>query len=111
MPYKEILSTIAIALTFIAFYPYLRGILLGTIKPHVFSWVIWGVTTFVVFLAQLNAQGGVGSWPIGVSGIITIIIAIAAYVKRGNIAITKACLLYTSPSPRDRTRSRMTSSA
>jgi hypothetical protein len=94
MPYKEILSVIAITLTLVAFYPYLRGILLGTIKPHVFSWVIWGVTTFVVFLAQLNAQGGVGSWPIGVSGIITIIIAIAAYVKRGNIAITKADWLF-----------------
>ena len=28
-----------------------------------------------------------------------------------NCYITKACLLYTSPSPRDRTRSRMPSSA
>lgn len=94
MFYKEILSAIAIALTFIAFYPYLRGILQGTIKPHVFSWVIWGMTTFVVFLAQLNAQGGVGSWPIGVSGIITIIIAIAAYVKRADVAITKVDWLF-----------------
>ena len=30
---------------------------------------------------------------------------------RGNFAIMHACLLYTSPSPRDRTRSRMPSSA
>ena len=29
----------------------------------------------------------------------------------GNIGNTKVCLLYTSPSPRDRTRSRMPSSA
>ena len=29
----------------------------------------------------------------------------------GNIARDKVCLLYTSPSPRDRTRSRMPSSA
>ena len=28
-----------------------------------------------------------------------------------NVEILKACLLYTSPSPRDRTRSRMPSSA
>lgn len=94
MPYKEILSAIAIALTFIAFYPYLRGILQGNIKPHVFSWVIWGTTTFVVFLAQLKAQGGVGSWPIGVSGAITIIIAISAYAKRADVAITKVDWLF-----------------
>ena len=29
----------------------------------------------------------------------------------GNVGNTKVCLLYTSPSPRDRTRSRMPSSA
>ena len=29
----------------------------------------------------------------------------------GNIGLPEACLLYTSPSPRDRTRSRMPSSA
>jgi len=33
------------------------------------------------------------------------------YVDRGRPAWTKNCLLYTSPSPRDRTRSRMPSSA
>ena len=61
MLYKDILSAVAITLTFVAFYPYLRGIVRGTTKPHVFSWIIWGSTTFVVFLAQLQAGGGVGA--------------------------------------------------
>ena len=94
MPHKELLSTIAIALTFVAFYPYLRGILQGAIKPHVFSWVIWGTTTLVVFFAQLQSDGGVGSWPIGVSGAITTLIAVAAYAKRADVAITKADWLF-----------------
>lgn len=89
LPYKEILSAIAIALTFAAFVPYIRAIVFGTIRPHIFSWVIWGTTTVVVFLAQLESNGGVGAWPIGVSGIITIFIAISAYVKRADITITK----------------------
>lgn len=89
MFYKEILSAIAIALTFIAFFPYIRSIIQGTIKPHVFSWVIWGTTTFVVFLAQLEGDGGVGAWPIGVSGCITIFIALLAYMKRADITITR----------------------
>ena len=94
MFYKEILSAVAIVITFIAFYPYLHGILLGTIKPHVFSWVIWGSTTFIVFLAQLTAQGGIGSWPIGVSGMLTILIAIAAYAKRSDVVILKVDWLF-----------------
>ena len=90
MPYNEFLSAAAITLTFVAFYPYLRGIIQGQVKPHVFSWVIWGSTTFVVFLAQLQAGGGVGAWPIGVSGAITLLIAVLAYVKRADLTITGA---------------------
>ena len=94
MPYKEILSAIAIALTFAAFVPYIRATINGSTKPHVFSWVIWGTTTFVVFLAQLEGKGGVGAWPIGVSGIITIFIAFLAYLKRADITVTKTDWLF-----------------
>ncbi len=94
MSYKEILSTAAIVLTFVAFYPYLRGIIQGAIKPHLFSWIIWGTTTFVVFLAQIEADAGVGAWPIGVSGSITIFIALLAYLKRADVAITKTDWLF-----------------
>lgn len=89
VPYKELLSVIAIALTFAASVPYVYSILKGATKPHVFSWVVWGTTTFVVFLAQLKGQAGVGAWPIGVSGVITIFIAMLAYAKRGDVTITK----------------------
>lgn len=88
MFYKELLSVVAIALTLLAFAPYIRSIIKDAIKPHVFSWVIWGTTTFIVFLAQLEDNGGAGAWPIGVSGIITIFIALLAYMKRADITIT-----------------------
>ncbi|MCE7913598.1 MAG: hypothetical protein DYH15_02725 [Nitrosomonas sp. PRO4] len=87
--YKEIISAIAIVLTLTAFIPYIRAIFNGTITPHVFSWIIWGVTTFFAFLAQLQDKGGVGAWPIGVSGSITIFIACLAYLKRADVTITK----------------------
>jgi len=94
MPYKEILSIIAIVLTLMAFVPYIRAIFHGTIRPHVFSWVIWGATTFLAFLAQLEDRGGVGAWPIGVSGSITIFIAFLAYLKRADVTITKTDWLF-----------------
>ena len=96
MMYKEIFSAIAIALTFFAFFPYIRSILQGKIKPHVLSWVIFGSTTFVVFLAQLADKGGVGAWPIGVSGIITLYVAFLAYIKKSDSSITKIDWIFFS---------------
>jgi hypothetical protein len=92
--FKLLFSALAIVLTFVAFVPYIRSILAGVTKPHVFSWVIWGTTTVVVFFAQLQAKGGIGAWPIGVSGAITTFIAFLAFVKHSDISITKTDWLF-----------------
>lgn len=94
MFYKEALSLIAIAITFAAFIPYIREIFRGSVKPHIFSWVIWGATTLMIFLAQLEDDGGVGTWPIGVSAGITIFIAYLAYMKRADVTITRTDWLF-----------------
>ena len=94
MFYKETFSLIAIAITLAAFIPYIREIFRGTIRPHIFSWVIWGVTTLLIFLAQLEDNGGAGTWPIGVSASITIFIAYLAYVKRADVTITRTDWLF-----------------
>jgi len=86
---KELLSSIAIALTFIAFVPYISSILRNKTQPHAFSWVIWASVTFIIFLAQLADGGGAGAWPIGVSGIITFFVAILAYLKKSDHMIVK----------------------
>ncbi|MFO1435056.1 MAG: hypothetical protein U1F34_01285 [Gammaproteobacteria bacterium] len=87
--YKEILSAVAIALTLIAYVPYICTIIRGTTKPHVFSWIIWGASTLMVFFAQLASNAGVGAWVVGFSGSITMSIAILAFVKRGDVSITR----------------------
>lgn len=87
--YKEVLSATAIVLTFVLFFPYIRSIQRGETKPHVFSWVIWGLGTLIVFFAQRAGEGGVGAWVIGISGLISSYIALLAYLKRGDTAITK----------------------
>lgn len=89
MPYKELLTAIAIAMTFYAFLPYIKSIKQGKTKPHVFTWIIWGSTTFVVFLAQLADKGGPGAWPIGLSGSITIYVAYLAYKNKADTTITR----------------------
>ena len=91
---KEFFSAVAIVLTFVAFLPYIRSIIQGKTKPHVFSWFIWGSTTFVVFLAQLADKGGAGAWPTGVSGIITMYVALLAYIKKSDSTITRSDWLF-----------------
>ena len=86
---KQILSSIAIGLTLIAYYPYIRSILQGKTKPHVFSWIIWGTSTCIVFLAQLADKGGAGAWVIGLSGIISIYVALLSYIKKSDSTITR----------------------
>lgn len=91
---KQLVSALAIALTFLAFLPYIRSIFHGDTRPHVFSWVIWGSVTFVVFLAQLADGAGVGAWPVGVSGAITIYVAVLAYLKKSDDSITRTDWLF-----------------
>ena len=85
---KELLSAVAIVLTFAMFVPYIRSIRGGRTKPHAFSWVIWALATFVVAFAQLAGAAGVGAWPIAVSGVITAYIAVLAYRQKSDTAVT-----------------------
>ena len=87
---KELLGILAVVVTFALFVPYIASIRRGEVKPHVFSWVIWGLGTITVCLAQLADGGGAGAWVIGVSGLISSYIALLAYRKCGHSAIVTA---------------------
>jgi len=87
---RELLSAAAMVLTFAIFIPYIRSILAGRTRPHVFSWVIWGLGTSVVGFAQLAGGGGAGAWPIIVSGFITLYVAWLAWTRRGDTTITRS---------------------
>ncbi len=86
---KQLLGAIAIGLTIVAYFPYIRSILQNKTRPHVFSWLIWGASTCIVFLAQLADKGGAGAWVIGFSGIISIYVAFLAYIKKSDSTITR----------------------
>jgi len=89
LAYKEVLTLIAILLTFVAFVPYILLIFKGRVKPHVFSWIIWSITTLTVFVAQWDDGAGFAAWSTGISGCVTVFIALLAYIKRAEITITK----------------------
>lgn len=86
---KILLSNLAIAITILAFVPYILQIFMGKVRPHVISWLIWGISTLVIFIAQLLDGGGVGAWPIGVSAALTLIVAMLAFVYRADTRIDR----------------------
>lgn len=83
-------SALAIILTVVAYVPYVKAIRGGVVKPHFFSWLIWSLTTSIVFLAQLAEEGGAGAWPTGVSAAITVYVAWLACVLRSDFTNTRS---------------------
>ena len=59
-----------------------------------FSLGLYGATTIIVFFAQLQAKAGIGAWPMGISGVITLFIALLAFLKRADVSISNIDYLF-----------------
>ena len=86
---KEFIGLVTVALAFIGLIPYIIDIFRNKTKPHIFTWVVWALVTFLAFLAQWQKGAGAGSWTTGVTGILTIFIAIISF-KKGSRDITSS---------------------
>jgi hypothetical protein len=86
----DIAALLAIALTVAAYVPYVAAIRAGRVKPHFFSWLIWTLTTSIVCVAQLAADGGMGAWPTAMSALITAYVAWLALVLKSDFSSTAA---------------------
>ena len=93
MYYSEIFASIAIVLTLVSFYPYIRSIQKGETKPHYFSWIIWGLTTTLSSFTQLADSGGVGAYSVFIAGIICFYIAYLAYQQKRDYTIDRGDLI------------------
>ena len=86
---KDLLGSIAVILTFIAFVPYIYSIIKGKTRPHIFTWVIWSISVMIIFFAALKGKSGAGAWAIGISALIYIFIVILSYYKKSDKYITR----------------------
>jgi hypothetical protein len=91
---KAWLSIAATALTLLAYLPYLWSILFGGVRPHIFTWVIWGTATLLAFAVAYHSGGGWGAWVIGLSAVISFIVATLAYIKRADVTISYADIMF-----------------
>jgi hypothetical protein len=85
---KEIFSSIAIVLAFIAYIPYYRDILRGKTHPHVYTWILWTLVTMLLIALQIKGGAGPAMWVTVAGGLFCAGIVILS-LKRGKKNITR----------------------
>lgn len=88
MDYLVALSLVGIGVGTVRYVLYFRDIFRGTVKPHVFSWFVWGLLTGIVSVAQIVAGGGPGAWITVYITLMCLTISAVAYFK-GTTDITR----------------------
>jgi len=58
MDYKTIFSVIGVVIGLLVSYPYIRDIFLLKTKPHIYTWLIWTITTATATFAAYHGNGG-----------------------------------------------------
>lgn len=91
--YKTAISSIAIALTFLGYLPYFRDILREKTRPHIFSWLIWGIVTTIIFALQVSAGAGFGAYVTLAVAAISLAIFLMS-LKNGNRDIKKLDVVF-----------------
>ncbi len=84
---KEIFGYIALILALAAYCPYIWSTFRGKTRPHIFTWIIWGLVMTIAASAQYAGAAGPGSWAPQLGGILSFVIVVLAY-KQGEKNIT-----------------------
>jgi len=72
----------------ISLVPYLISIISGRTKPHIFTWILWTLLTFIVWAIQFADGAGAGAWATLVTAILSLVIVVFSF-KNGHKNITK----------------------
>jgi len=71
-------SAISIILAFVGYGPYFKDTFSGKTKPHLMSWLIWAMVSFIAFGLQFSDHAGVGAYTSFTMGIFCTIIFLKA---------------------------------
>ncbi len=85
---KEVLSIIAVILTFVAYIPYYRDILKGKTHPHLYTWSLWGLLTILIVALQVIGGAGPSVWITVAAGVMCVGVVVLGF-KGGKRFITK----------------------
>lgn len=71
---KDILTILTIALGIVAYIPYLKDLIFGNTKPHIYSWLVWTILNITLFSIQFNNGAGPISFIYLITGVICTVI-------------------------------------
>jgi hypothetical protein len=63
----------------VSYVPYLWGMHRGRVRPHAFTWFLWGLLTAIAFAAQLSDGAGPGSWITGATAMVSLAVSVGAW--------------------------------
>jgi hypothetical protein len=84
---KQILSFIAVGLTFLAYVPYYRDILRGKTHPHIYSWALWALLGILIVAGQIKGGAGPATFVTAAASLLCIGVVILS-LKHGKRDIT-----------------------
>lgn len=87
---QELLGGLAVAIGLFGYVFYVRGILQGKVKPHAFTWFVWGLLTTIAFFAQITQGGGAGAWVTGVTALCSFGFALVGLGASSRVFIAKS---------------------
>lgn len=80
--FKPAMGVLSVAIMVIAYTIYIwQTTRAGGVRPHPFSWFLWGFVTAVVFLVQTKKGAGAGSWVVGFTAAICLLIGAVSLFK------------------------------
>jgi hypothetical protein len=82
MTFKSVMGVLSVIIMVIAYAVYMwQTARSEDVRPHPFSWFLWGFVTAVVYLVQITQGGGPGSWVVGFTAIFCFLIGTLSLVK------------------------------
>lgn len=76
MEIKFVFAFFSTVLGVMGFAPYIRGIWKKTLKPHIFTWIIWAMTTGTAMAGLLYGDAGIGAIPVVISFCLIIVVIV-----------------------------------
>ena len=90
---KEQFGYLSLAFVVIARAPYFWSVIKHKTKPHVFTWIIWGVTTSIAAAAQYAGNAGPGAWATGLTALTCFLIVLLSF-RQGTWQVTRSDWLF-----------------
>ena len=75
MSHQEWFGLFSVVCALIGYADYLRSVLMRRTRPHVLSWLVWGIVIGIIFVAQWAEGGAAGAWSTGLTAACCLLIA------------------------------------